>query len=56
MSRSPNWFFTLNNWVPSDLIILQNLECDYMIYCFEVAPSTGTPHLHVYMEFKEKQS
>jgi len=27
-----------------------------MIYCFEVAPSTGTPHLHVYMEFKEKQS
>lgn len=56
MSRSPNWFFTLNNWSPADLIILQNLECDYMIYCFEVAPSTGTPHLHVYMEFKEKQS
>jgi len=55
MSRSANWYFTINNYSPEDVQILQNLECDYITYGYEVAPTTGTPHLHVYVEFDRKR-
>lgn len=55
MSRSANWYFTINNYTPEDVQCLQNLECDYITYGYEVAPTTGTPHLHVYVEFDRKR-
>lgn len=45
MSRSRSWQFTVNNYIDSDLTRLAQVECVYIVYGKEVAPTTGTPHL-----------
>lgn len=49
---SRHYCFTLNNWTEEDLTKFQNLKARYIIYGEEIAPTTGTPHLQGYMEFK----
>jgi len=49
--RSRAWVFTLNNYDENDINTLSTLECSYIIYGKEVAPSTGTPHLQGYIYF-----
>ena len=52
MSQGKNWCFTLNNPVQSDHEDLAVVDCKYLIYGDELAPSTGTPHLQGYIVFK----
>lgn len=56
MSRGPNWCFTINNWTVEDKQKLDLLECGYVLYGEEVAPTTGTPHLQCYVEFTGKKT
>lgn len=49
MSR--RWCFTLNNYTDEDKARLDSLECVYLVYGFEVAPTTGTPHLQGFVIF-----
>lgn len=52
MTESRAWCFTLNNYTEEEDKALQELECNYLIYGYEVAPETGTPHLQGYVRFK----
>lgn len=63
MSRHRNWVFTLNNWEETDWALLQELcefNCNklfvYMIFGFEKAPTTGTPHLQGYFVFTDAKT
>lgn len=51
-SRMRNVFFTLNNWVESDLDNLQKLPYVYLLAAAEVGES-GTPHLQGYAELSK---
>lgn len=56
MSRSANWLFTINNFTDEDTDSLGNLECGYLLFGEEIAPTTGTPHLQCYVEFNGKKT
>lgn len=49
MSRNRNFCFTFNNYPDTSLV--DNLDCKYIAYSFEVAPTTGTPHLQGWVTF-----
>lgn len=52
MSKSRSYVFTLNNYTSQDESYLQNvLQCQYIVYGREIAPTTGTPHLQGYVYF-----
>lgn len=57
-ARSLCW--TLNNWVQTDIEILQavclNDPPKYLIYGFEIAPTTGTRHLQGYIAWNNPRS
>lgn len=59
-ARSRAWCFTINNYgpnVPESLNNLQNnLQGSYLIYGYETAPTTGTPHLQGYIHLKNAKS
>lgn len=47
------WLFTLNNYTEDEvdcLKALANDKCRYMVFGYEKAPTTGTPHLQGYLE------
>ena len=52
MAQLRNAFITINNYSPEEEKLLQEWEVSYISYGCEEAPSTGTPHLHAYVEFK----
>lgn len=52
MARSRKFCFTLNNYTEEDVLSLQNLVCEYIVFGREIAPTTGTPHLQGYISFK----
>jgi hypothetical protein len=52
MQRSKGFIFTLNNYKDEDEIRVQNIECKYLIYGREQAPTTGTHHLQGYIQFQ----
>lgn len=56
MSRSRSWQFTVNNYTDSDLTRLAQVECVYVVYGKEVAPTTGTPHLQGFVMFENGKS
>nr|WPR18789.1 MAG: hypothetical protein [Chemarfal virus 283] len=45
VTRSRNWQFTLNNYTEDDISLCRAVECKYIVFGKEVAPTTGTPHL-----------
>jgi len=47
------WVFTLNNYTPADIEIIQALRYQYVVYGQETATS-GTPHLQGYIYAKNK--
>lgn len=49
--RSRGFCFTLNHPVENDITKLDSLDCQYLVYGHEVAPTTGTPHLQGYVYF-----
>lgn len=46
--------FTINNYDDSDIEAVRNMDCQYVIFGYEVGKS-GTPHLQGYMELKKKK-
>lgn len=52
MSRSRAWCFTLNNYDDTDERAIKDIECQFLIYGREIAPTTNTPHLQGYIYFK----
>lgn len=52
--KSRGWCFTINNYTDDDIDKLNQVECQYLIYGREVAPSTGTPHLQGYIHFSNE--
>lgn len=57
MSKSRSYVFTLNNYTKDDETYLQDvLQCQYIVYGREIAPSTGTPHLQGYVYFSNPRS
>lgn len=43
--RSRGWCFTWNNYPPNYRLLLDAINCRYIIAGQELAPNTGTPHL-----------
>lgn len=46
------WIFTLNHYTEKDIKHFEELPCKFIQFGREVAPTTGTPHLQGYIEFK----
>lgn len=49
MARVRNFRFTHNNWIDTELE--DTVECQYIVYGKEIAPTTGTPHLQGFIRF-----
>lgn len=59
MSRHHGWIFTLNNWNDEDHFNAMNLpayKTAYFVCGYEIAPTTGTPHLQGYVNFRTARS
>lgn len=55
MAKLRHTVFTLNNYTDRDIDDLKNWDRhSYLVFGKEVAPSTGTPHLQGYIEFKNQ--
>lgn len=54
MTWPKRYCFTINNYTEEDIRRLEKLDVQFIIYGREVAPSTGTPHLQGYVEFKKQ--
>lgn len=54
MSKYRNFCFTHNN--PADSSLEDSLECRYIIYGREVAPTTGTPHYQGFVSFSSQKT
>ena len=52
-TRSRSWVFTINNWTDEDVLMLRALakKARYLLFGYETAPTTGTPHLQGYVYF-----
>lgn len=52
-TRSRGWVFTVNNYTDDDIVKLRELskECSYLVFGYETAPTTGTPHLQGFARF-----
>lgn len=53
-ARKARW--VLNNYSNDELEQLQNLDCRYIIFSKEIAPTTQTPHLQGFVVFHKKMS
>lgn len=51
-SRCKRWVFTINNYNDEHIASLDSLECRYLVYGRETAPTTGTPHLQGFVVFE----
>lgn len=54
--KSRAFIFTHNNYTPKDVTKWENVKCEYIIFGYEVCPTTGTPHLQGYVYFKNPRS
>lgn len=54
--ESRRWCFTLHNYTEEDINRLLQHNTTYIIFGKEICPTTGTPHLQGYMEFKSETS
>lgn len=51
--RSRDWCININNYTEEELIIMDDMStiATYLVYGKEIAPTTGTPHVHLYVYF-----
>ncbi len=56
MAKVRDYCFTWNNYTPENEEFLAELECKYLVYGHEIAPTTGTPHLQGYVYFNSPRS
>jgi len=56
--RSRNWCFTLNNYTDEEVESVREKAggAKYLVFGYEVAPETGTPHLQGYVQFTQVKS
>lgn len=67
--RVRGYCFTVNNYTDDDIVeifctyhngegdtVYHKTDCTYIIYGFEVAPTTGTPHLQGYIHFSQPKT
>jgi len=54
VNPAKNWVFTVNNYTDDHERILRSMDYQYLLFGREVAPTTGTPHLQGYVQFKKK--
>lgn len=54
--RDRGWCFTINNYTESDIRQVRALDYEYLVFGYEIAPKTGTPHLQGYVHFKNPQT
>lgn len=54
--RRYNWFITINNYSIQELEIAEQFPSTYKLIAKETAPTTGTPHIHVYLELENGKS
>lgn len=56
--RGHNWCFTYNNWTGEDVKKIECLHAEgharYVVFGYERAPTTGTPHLQGYVSFNKQ--
>jgi len=54
-----NWCWTLNNYTDEEILDLRSLAWDpsvsYCVWGKEIAPTTGTPHLQGFIQFKSNK-
>lgn len=59
-TRSRGWCFTINNYTDADVASMSQVSehesTAYVIYGYEIAPDTGTPHLQCFAYFPNKAS
>jgi len=53
-TRSRRWCFTINNYKDEDIQSVRDAKWSYVVFGYETAPTTGTPHLQGYIEFKNQ--
>lgn len=56
MSKSRDFVFTTNNYTQDHIDAFAAIDCQYVCYGKEEAPSTGTPHLQGYIRFKNQKT
>ena len=49
-TRARNWFLTINNYSIEELEFAKNYTAVYKLIGQETCPTTGTPHIHIYLE------
>lgn len=54
--RYRDWAFTVNNYTDKQVNSLKTIECVYVVFGYEIAPTTGTPHLQGYIYFKDAKT
>ena len=54
--RTKKWCFTLNNYTEETEQHIRNIECQFMIFGHEVAPTTGTRHLQGFIYFSQRKT
>ena len=54
--RSRGWVFTWNNYTEKDWFYMTTVKCQYLVVAQEVCPSTGTPHMQGYIQFKNART
>lgn len=50
---SRDWTWTLNNYTDEEVEHIKSIECRYISFGKEIAPTTGTPHLQGYIYFHQ---
>lgn len=50
--KSKNWCFTLNNYEDYEIEEIRSWDCIYVLFGYETCPTTGTPHLQGYVQWK----
>ena len=46
----------MNNYTNEDIALLEKLKCKYIIYGYEIAPTTGTPHLQGFVIWRSAKT
>ena len=54
--RVYNWFLTINNYSIQELEEAERFPSTYKLIAKEIAPTTGTPHIHMYYELKNAKT
>lgn len=56
--KNRKWFLTINNWNKEEWekAIKEIENCEYGICCQEVGDECGTPHLHIWLHYKNARS